>query len=344
MPDGAIYGEHVDLTKSGIAETIEKKLVNIVETIVPVADRSEAEIQELKLDRTQWIARVKAKVVVKNSEAAGIPNPDGGPNLGHFSLTSEVKFTFDIKSGNTSDEELKIKTKLGPNTEGPDIDLDIGTMRDILEGDFAKAVELIPNGGLVEREIKSDYKRIRNSYYQKHGRENVYFASARFVRWAGLGTAGKWVAQAIASGGSASGAIMAEAKKEALKELDLVKDWLISRGQQTAQDVAQKLLSGQQVSWPFIKLVFQTVRYSSKLHINGRQVGGEFAVNRHIGFVIIWVGQGGSNEPADTVDSSGDLEDDASDTPPIDDNFSGVNPNPVVGPGTGDVNPPPVTG
>ena len=304
------FPDHAELADLPIVNRIEESLVDFIETTFPPADRSEANVESLEVDRIEWVAHVRAKVVAKNSTSAGLPNPLGGPNLGHFSVTSTVTFDFAIQSGETSNEHLTI------HTNGPDIELNIDTIKEVLEGDFAKAIELIPNGGIVTREIHSDYDRIRDSFYNRHGRSNVYFASARFVRWASPGTRAKWIGLSIASGVAASAAIMAEAKKESLKELKLVANWMLSRGEQEALDVAQKLLSGERVDWPNIKLVWQTVRYASRLRFGSRRVGDEFAVNRHAAFVLIWTTSG--VEPANDED---DLDTDKPDAPPRDDNI-----------------------
>ena len=177
MPDNSLFDDVVQLKETDLAASIEEKIVDIVESAVPPADRSTASVKELTIDRQALTAKVRVEVKVKNSDSAG-----GG--LTHFSIPSEVKFDFDIKSGQTSDETLTIKTPSG----FPDISLDIGTIKSILDGDFSKALELIPNGGVVVREIKSNYDDLKEDYESKHGAENVYFASVRFVRFAGLGT------------------------------------------------------------------------------------------------------------------------------------------------------------
>ena len=214
MPFNDIFPKTVDLANSDLAERIERHLVQLVERVVPGANRSTATVNRLELNRDDWTVRADITVVVRNSPKALFP----------FSATSNVTFVFHIQTGDVSSARLTIKTK------GPDFSVDIGKIRSLFDGDFSKALELIPNGGLIKREVNSDYNRIRQYYYYKYGRGNVYFASTRFFRWASLGTAGRWVLQALDPTGTGSKAAMQEAKTEALKERALVQAWLDSKG------------------------------------------------------------------------------------------------------------------
>ncbi len=312
MADSSLFEDQViDLNNTQLTTEIEDKIVDVIETLVPPADRSSADVTQLSFDRTTLTAKVEVKARVKNSDAALVP----------FSIPSTVSFEYNLKTRETSNETLTIETPSG----FPDITMDIETLKEIMNGNFAKALELIPNGGVVEREIKSNYDEIKAQFEAKHGPENVYFASVRFVRFAGLGTVARWVAQAIASGGSASAAIMAEAKKEALRELNLVVQFLLSRAQAfgiaTAEQLATTILSGGKPAWPNtdfpqIAFRFQKVTYSSRLKVAGAKIGGEFATNDHAAFVLIWIGPNGSTQPINTVDPATiPVRDDVPDTP-----------------------------
>ncbi len=318
MADDSFFDDQVvELDETGLSEEIESKIVAIVESLVPPADRSTADVKELSFDREALVASVRVAVKVKNSSSAGIP----GIGVGPFSFPSEVSLKYNLKTKETSDETLTIKTP----SDFPDIKLDVETLKEIMDGNWSKALELIPNGGVVERQIKSNYDDLKREYETKHGPQNVYFASVRFVRWAGLGTVARWVAQAIASGGAASAAIMEEAKREALRELNLVVQFLLSRAQAfgaaTAEELATSILSGGKPAWPNgefpqIAFRFQKVTYSSRLKVAGKQVGGEFAENDHAAFVLIWIGPNGSTQAAEPFDPANFPVKDESPDPP----------------------------
>ena len=118
---------------------------------------------------------------------------------------------------------------------------------------------------------------------------------------------------------------MAEAKREALRELNLVVQFLLSRAQAfgiaTAEQLATTILSGEKPAWPNgdfpqIAFRFQKVNYSSRLKVAGAKIGGEFATNDHAAFVLIWIGPNGSAQAITAVDPATiPVRDDVSDTP-----------------------------
>jgi len=166
----------VDLTKAAeLKLKIESQIVYFIMSVAPVLDRSKAKVTTLEVNTDVGTAQVKVDVVAQNSPDAEI----------HASVPATVEFTYDLKTGQTSKEVVTFHTKVPGSfgtVDGPDVSIPIGTLRDICDGDFSKALELIPNGGVVKRDINSDYDRIKASFEEKHGgAQNVYFASPRFV-------------------------------------------------------------------------------------------------------------------------------------------------------------------
>lgn len=321
MPAPSIFDEQeIDLREYEFTEKIKKFIIDTIETVTGgILDRSEAEFEELKFDRAEMIAKCRAKVKAKNSNSAAIP----------VSVTSEFSFKYDAKNQSFSDEKLVFKTQLpkfpSGTQEGPDISIPIGKVKELLEGDFSKALELIPNGGVVKRDIRSNYDEIKAKFVTDHGEENVYFASVRFVRFASLGTAGRWVATAIQTGGVTAADIIKEVAKEASKELSLVVEWLRSRSadflSNVGENIAEEILTGKRPSWPNVDFPgihfrWQKVIYSSRLLINGSQVGGSFAENPHAAFVLIWKGANGSTAAITGKDADAiPVKDERPDTP-----------------------------
>ena len=83
----------------------------------------------------------------------------------------------------------------------------------------------------MNRNTTSEYDARKKQFQRdKYGKENVYFASSDFVRWASPETAGKWVVLLVASGGSAAPAIIAEVKTQMRKELTHILTWLETHG------------------------------------------------------------------------------------------------------------------
>ena len=104
------------------------------------------------------------------------------------------------------------------------------------------------------------------------------------------------------------------------------------------------ILSGGKPEWPNgafpqIAFRFQKVIYKSRLKINDRPVGGDFAENPHAAFALIWVGANGSTQPITVFDPANHpVKDESPDTPdpggssgsqklPLPDDLGSINPN-----------------
>lgn len=195
---------------------------------------------------------------------------------------------YNFESGESSDPEFKFEIKAA-DTKVADFKLPSQLLSKDYDGSLNELLELIPNGGLVKRIIKSDYDEVRDKYYSQYGgEENVYFASRQFVGWASIGTLGEAVFTAFVTGGASVKQSMAKAKTEALKELGNVARWLKNRGVAQIETAARQLLSGEDVTGFTVTLVGQKVVYYSKLEIVGTRVISEFATNPHAAFVLIW--------------------------------------------------------
>ena len=134
VADSSFFEDQViDLNDTQLTTEIEDKIVDVIESLVPPADRSSADVTKLSFDRTTLTAMVEVKVRVKNSDSAFVP----------FSIPSTVSFEYNLKTRETSNETLSIQTP----SNFSDIKMDIESLKEIMNGNYAKALELIPNGG-----------------------------------------------------------------------------------------------------------------------------------------------------------------------------------------------------
>jgi hypothetical protein len=217
-----------------------------------------------------------------------------------------IEFTLNLKTGDMSDQKLVFTNPI------QDFEVDVGAIKSLLEGDFVQALDLIPNFGLVKRDISSDYDEQQQKYFDEYGKENVYFASRDFVRWATPETAGRWIVELIATGGAAADGIAKDAEERVLKEITNIEDWLTGKAVGTVEAIAKKLIAGQPPGIPnvTIKLWWQKVMYKSTLFISGNQVGGSIPVG-HGAFVFIWMDQG-KEKQVKPIPNSGVLRPEAS--------------------------------
>jgi hypothetical protein len=292
-----------DLSKTTVVEKFVDEILDVIKQ--PPADKSFVEVERFDFDPTTGTGSFRAKAVCRNSPAAVIP----------FSITTHPEFDFDLTTGSVTNQKWEVETKVGK------ISLPIGTIKAILEGDLPKILHLIPNGGLVKRDIRSNYDEIHAELIARHGKDNFYLASRQFVRWAGLETAGKWVANFVASGGAATGQVMKDIATETLKELKLVVAWLRKKALATAKDTATAILTGDSpAGLPTgitIDAKWQPIRYESRMLVKGNQVGPAFGANNHLGFVFVWSGAGGSSGSTATINAPGPAKDESPDLPAI---------------------------
>jgi hypothetical protein len=205
------------------------------------------------------------------------------------------------------------------HTGSGDFDIDFGplaphlnsrTLEKLQEGDLVCVVEgLVPEaaGKLWNHEEKNDYALLKGQFEKRYGAAKVYFASRKFVDWAGPETIGKYVIDGVISGGTAVyPVIMQDVEKRAKAELPGLTDWLKRRGMANAESAARQLLSGQTPRWPYLKFEMIPVRYSSRekpLHA----VTTPWRNVDHLAFVIVWTdgGPAGSQTNSHPIQTAG---------------------------------------
>lgn len=218
------------------------------------------------------------------------PIPDIHEEVELVDTSTEISVKYSLLSG---DYDASLRIEFG---RWGAIDIDEEKLSDILDVQLNDLLTLIPNFGIVGRDIHSNYDELKEEYEDKYGGPaNVYFASVQFVRWASYGTLGEEIIKSIVSGGATFEHTMSRAKDEALNELGNVAEWLRSRGVGEFEGIATQLLSGESVSGlPNLKTVWQPVTYWSTLTVGSRKVVEDFLPNDHAGFVFVWT--------SDTVD------------------------------------------
>lgn len=186
------------------------------------------------------------------------------------------------------------------NKKSINFDIDAGPLaprvssaafQSLSDGDIIAAAESMSPGiagQLMQREVMNEYDAKVNEYAQRHGSENVYFASRNFVDWATPETIGRYVANGIVTAGaSVYPQIMAAARDRAQSEMPRLTQWLQSRGMDQAEAVASDLLTGQTPRWPNIRFDMIPVKYGSREKpLNIGYTPWRYV--DHLAFVIVW--------------------------------------------------------
>lgn len=234
-------------------------------------------VQEASFDTENAIATLKASVRYYTSDESVLNQARLG-----ISVTVKVETAY-----NTAKNELTtLKVSFGLPRGWGDGTIELKGIMDVFDGDLVSALDVIPNGGLVKRKSESEYDSQKARYVAKYGKNNVYFASSDFVRWASPATAGRWVATLVTTGGGASSTIEAEARDKAKEEFAHIAAWLKQVGVSNTTRTAEALLAGRPISHPKLSLVWQTVRYKSQLIIVDQELP-EITTN-HLAFVLVW--------------------------------------------------------
>ena len=221
--------------------------------------------------------------------AAGAITYATGPNAAvSASLTLDLNIKYDIPNNEIQRAEVTKSNNFFSVT------IDLKDVKEVLEGNYSAALDLIPNGGLVKREITSEYDSRKKFFQDKYGAENIYFASSDFVRWASPVTAGKFIVLLIASGGSAAPAIAQEVRAQIRKELVHILTWMKTRLAANVDSIVNDLVNGQPIAIPQLKLVWQKVVYRSKVQVVGRSLAETPPID-HAAFVLIWDANGTFN-------------------------------------------------
>jgi hypothetical protein len=239
------------------------------------------------MDR-EWIRVDDASIDIETGDTSikGTIKYKTGPNaavniLSPIEAEVDASVKYNVITKNLSKAILSKQTAIG------EIRIDIKTIKEVLEGNWSAALNLIPNGGKVVRKIKSEYDDRKKWYQDQYGASNVYFASSDFVRWASPVTAGKYIVALIASGGSAAGAIISEVRAELRKEFAHILAWFESTGLANFQTIAQDFIDGKPITVPQLKLFWQKVTYSSTVVVAGQSLYSTPSIN-HAAFVLVW--------------------------------------------------------
>ena len=265
---------------------------NVLGIDVDVFVHRHIRIDDVTYDPDTTQMRIKGNITYKTGPMAAVS----------VSVGSDIDIRYTLSSGEIDGVKFKFKNKYF------DYSIDLTPLKDALEGDISKLTEYIPNFGLVKRTTTSEYDARKKQFQDKYGKENIYFASSDFVRWASPETAGKWVVLLVASGGSAAPAIIDEVKTQMRKELIHILTWLETRAGTAAKAAVDSLLNGDPITLPKLKLIWQNVVYQSKVSVAGRDLPPTPPIS-HAAFVLIWEQAGGppaafSSAPTTQVDDS----------------------------------------
>lgn len=238
---------------------------------VQVYANRELRIDDVTYDPDTTLMRIKGKISYKTGPTAAVK----------FEIPADFDIRYTISTREIEGVKFRFKNSY------MDYTLDLTPLKDALEGDISKLTEYIPNFGLVTRKTTSEYDARKKEFQDKYGKENVYFASSDFVRWASPETAGKWVVLAVGSGGSATPAIVAEVKTQMRKEFTHILTWLETRAGAAAKAAVDSLLNGDPITLPNLKFIWQNVTYRSKVSVAGRDLPEAPPIG-HAAFVLIW--------------------------------------------------------
>ena len=263
---------------------------------VDVYANRDIRIDDVTYDPDTTLMKIKGNITYKTGPMAAVK----------VSAGSDIEIKYTLSTNEIEGVKFRFKNKYFDYT------LDLTPLKQALEGDIAKLTEYIPNFGLVKRTSTSEYDSRKKEFQDKYGKENVYFASSDFVRWASPETAGKWVVIAVGSGGSATPAIMAEVKTQMRKELTHILTWLETCAGTAAKAAVDSLLNGDPITLPQLKLVWQNVTYRSKVSIAGRDLPDTPPIG-HAAFVLIWEESG---KPPATFDPAPTTQTDDSEARP----------------------------
>jgi hypothetical protein len=278
--DDVVISDQAKGFVSQLEDTLTKLFPRLGQDIlgVKVYVEREVKIDYVGFDADSGVVTAKAHVKYYTPDSAAI-NMAG---LG-ISVSTDFDTQYNVQTGDLT--KLKVSFDL-PKGWGS-VDVNLGAIKAVMDGDIGAVLDLIPNGGLVKRDTSSEYDARKKWFQDKYGGANVYFASSDFVRWAGLETAGNWVVGLIATGGSYAGQIANEALNEARKELTHITAWLQTRAGMAAAAAAQDLLNGKPIALPQLKLVWQKVMYHSHVVIAGRSLPDQPVP--HAAFVLLWL-------------------------------------------------------
>jgi hypothetical protein len=295
-----VHAEEIDIRQIPELQHVVQKIENL---LPKPGNKGSARLESLIFDTDALEIRGTALTVAKHSwgrvRAPTLSNPNRKVEV-QAQKTFRSTFIYNLETnrmrGNVNLGEVKLGTKvLGRDysISFGEVKIDLERLQRALEGDLIAIVEMIPTPGVIENQRRNEYNNIRQSKWDQHGRENVYFASREFVNWATPERIGVWVVEAIVTGGAGSTAIMYEVSSEAMKEISALTRWLENKGIDEAQATAEQILSGRRVNWPFLAVYWQTIKYEARRAVAGNPIYPWIPV-RHAAFYIVWKGTGSS--------------------------------------------------
>lgn len=269
----------------GIYENLESNLENwfpknLGQDIGPVrcyVDRVDPILDDMVFDKATGVVSINGQIRYKTSNNSVINQAGLG-----IDVSVSLKIKYDVIAADLTQAKVQFDLPKGWGS----IDVDLATIKAILDGDLSKVPDLIPNFGIVKRKTWSEYDQQKKWYQDKYGQKNVYFASSDFVRWCSPETAGRWIITLVQTGGAAAPAIVKEAAEKARKELAHIVAWLEQRGVASALSIATDFVSGKPITLPSLELRWQRVTYHSQVVIGGRALP-DIPVE-HGAFVLVW--------------------------------------------------------
>jgi hypothetical protein len=169
------------------------------------------------------------------------------------------------------------------------VSIDTQTLIDFIEGDFdiVEMVKRLPGSPYPDTVCDEGYEAAINKYNELYGVGNFYFASKGFVEWADpIDRTFSWGTALVLTAGSAAGLIMQEVSSELRKEGNDILDWLARKGQQQAENLLVKVLTGERFTWPHVVAAWQPVKCWKRFKLLTRS-WDKLPAN-HPGFVLVW--------------------------------------------------------
>ncbi len=271
-----------------------KKIVSAIDRILP-GNRSSVSLDSFVADLAKLEIRGTLKIRAAHRWGRWSPPFGLGDDVDIAASTRATgRFSYSLRNNQIRGTAEIPLGRIGVNVAGQPYSKNLGTLRlslddieQIIDGDWDVLLRKIPNFDVIKREHDIEYKTIRRSYEKRYGKENVYFASPKFVHWASSERLGKWAVVGVLTGGANLKGVMKQVQKKSLEELKYVQAWLQKRGLRAAKEAAIAVLKGEKVSFPYMALKWQSVAYKSRVRVLDRPISPWVTI-RHGAFVIIW--------------------------------------------------------
>jgi len=300
-----VYAQTIDIqSQPELQPIIEMLNQSLIKELGHIGNEGEAHIESLTFNSETLEIQGVVVVIARHSWVKILVPTFQDPGR-RVEVKAEKKltgsFVFNVEtqrlSGNLDFGEIGLKGSfwgVDYNYRIARIKIDLERFQRAIAGDFIAMIELIPMPNLIEIVHQNEYKRIRQSKWDKYGRDNVYFASKEFVNWASSARVATWIGTGILTAGASVSLALAEVQSESMKELSAITIWLEAKGIENAESVAKKILTGEKVDWPFIKVEWQSIKYEVRYKIAGKPVS-PWISDRHAAFYLVWQGEPSSN-------------------------------------------------